>query len=206
MLLLSFSLSFTFKLLKSFENMMLPHKPQILNVCKTNNMIISFKFYTFSISDDQFFWRYSESKTDQSYPVKWGNFDRTWSNFDRTWSNFNCTWGNFDRPIKVTPRVNKVVIIIVNKNKLSFLWRVLWKEKHVGECVNKKTKYFYVYIFNISNFDRDFGVALMAPTVQLWSIFWNLKNFCFFKIKIFKLTILNQLDILYLDNVTFHEV
>ena len=47
----------------------------------------------------------SESKTDQSYPVKWGNFDRTWSNF-------NCTWGNFDRPIKVTPSVNKVNIII----------------------------------------------------------------------------------------------
>ena len=74
-------------------------------------MIIGFKFFTFSISDDQFFERYSESKTDQSYPVKWGNFDRTWSNF-------NCTWGNFDWPIKVTPRVNKVNIIMVNKNKL----------------------------------------------------------------------------------------
>ena len=157
MLLLSFSLSFTFKLLKSFENMMLPHKPQILNVCKTNNMIISFKFYTFSISDDQFFWRYSESKTDQSYPAKWGNFDRTWSNSNRTWV-------NFDRPIKVTPSVNKVNIIIVNKNKLLFLWRFFWDEKHVGECVNKKTKYFYVYIFNISNFDRNFGVTLIAAT------------------------------------------
>ena len=49
-------------------------------------------------------------KTDQSYPVKW-------SNFDRTWHNFNCTWGNFDRPVKVTPSVNKVNIIIVNKKK-----------------------------------------------------------------------------------------
>ena len=137
MLLLSFSLSFTFKLLKSFENMMLPHKPQILNVCKTNNMIISFKFYTFSISDDQFFWRYSESKTDQSYPTKW--------------SNFNRTWGNFDWLIKVTPSVNKVNIIIVNKYKLSFLWRLFWdKNMKLGECVNIKAKYFYVYIFNIS--------------------------------------------------------
>ena len=115
-------------------------------------MIISLKFYTFSISDDQFFWRYSESKTDQSYPVKWGNFDRTWSNFNRT-------WGNFDRPIKVTPSVNKVNIIIVNKNELSFLWRDFWDEKHVGEWVNKKTKYFYVYIINISNFDCDFGLS-----------------------------------------------
>ena len=68
------------------------------------------------------------------------------------------------RPIKFTPpSVNKVNIIIVNKNKLSFLWHLFWVEKHVGECVNKKTKYFYVYIFNISNFDRDFGVTLIAP-------------------------------------------
>ena len=34
-----------------------------------NNMIISIKFYTFSVSDDQSFWRYSESKSDQSYPT-----------------------------------------------------------------------------------------------------------------------------------------
>ena len=80
------------------------------------------------------------------------------------WSNFNCTWGNFDQLIKVTPRVSKVNIINVNKNKLSFLWCVFWKEKHVGECVNKKTKYFYVYIFNISNFDCNFGVTLIAPS------------------------------------------
>ena len=59
-------------------------------------MITSFKFYTFSISDGQFLWRYSERKTDQSYPVKWGNFD--------------CTCGNFDRPMKVTPSVNKVTM------------------------------------------------------------------------------------------------
>ena len=89
-------------------------------------MIISFKFYTFSISDDQFFGRCSESKTNQSYPAKWGNFDCTWSNF-------NHTWGNFDWPIKVTPSVNKVnIIIILNKNKLSFLWHLFWGEKHVG--------------------------------------------------------------------------
>ena len=56
--------------------------------------------------------------------------------------NFIYSWGNFDRPIKVTPRVNKVNIIIVNKNKLPFLWRVFWKEKHVGECVNKKQSIF----------------------------------------------------------------
>ena len=69
------------------------------------------------------------------------------------------------RPIKFTPpSVNKVNIIIVNKNKLSFLWHLFWVEKHVGECVNKKTKYFYVYIFNISNFDRNFGVTLIAAT------------------------------------------
>ena len=58
-------------------------------------------------------------------PVKWGNFDRTWSNCNRT-------WGNFDRPIKVTSSVNKVNIIIVNKNKLSFLWRLFWVEKRGG--------------------------------------------------------------------------
>ena len=34
--------------------------------------------------------------------------------------------------------------------------------KNMGECVNKKTKYFYVYIFDISNFDRDFGVTLIT--------------------------------------------
>ena len=116
-------------------------------------MIISFKFYTFSKSDNKLFWRYSESKTDQSYPAKWGNFDRTWSNF-------NHTWGNFDWPS--VNSVNKVNIIIVNKNKLSLLWHLFWDEKHVGECVNKKTKYFYVYIFNISNFDCDFGVTLWS--------------------------------------------
>ena len=66
-------------------------------------------------------------------------------------------------PIEVTPSVNKVDIIIVNKKKLSFLWRLFWVKKHVGECMNKKTKYFYVYIFNISNFDHNFGVTLMVP-------------------------------------------
>ena len=64
-------------------------------------MIISFKFYTFSISDDQFFWRYSESKANQSYPLKWGNLDHT--------------QGNFDWLVKVTSSVNKVSTIIVNK-------------------------------------------------------------------------------------------
>ena len=71
---------------------------------------------------------------------------------------------NFDQPIKVTPIVSKVNIIIVNKNKLSFLWRPFWNKKHVGECVNKKAKYFYFYIFNISNFDRTIGVTLIAAT------------------------------------------
>ena len=31
----------------------------------------------------------------------------------------------------------------------------------MGESVNKKTKYFYVHIFNINNFDHDFGVTLI---------------------------------------------
>ena len=62
--------------------------------------------------------------------------------FDRTWSNFNHTWGNFDWLIKVTPSVNKVNIIIVNKNKLPFLWHLFWDEKHVGECVNEKQSIF----------------------------------------------------------------
>ena len=43
------------------------------------------------------------------YPVKWGNY------FDSTWGNLNRTWGNFDWPIKVTPSVNKVNIITINK-------------------------------------------------------------------------------------------
>ena len=137
---------------KSFENMLHHTSP---SYWMYNNMIISFKFYTCSISDDQFFWRHSESKTDQSYPIKWGNFDHTCSNFNRT-------WGNFDQPIKVTSSVNKVNIIIVNK--LSFLWYLFWDKKHVGECMNKKAKYFYVYIFNISNFDCKFGVTLITAT------------------------------------------
>ena len=63
--------------------------------------------------------------------------------------------------IKVNPSVNKVNIIIANKNKLSFLWRLFWDEKHVEECANQKTKYFYVYIFNISDFDRRDEVTLI---------------------------------------------
>ena len=66
--------------------------------------------------------------------------------------------------IKVTPSVSKVNIIIENKNKLSFLWCDFWDKKHAEESVNEKTKYFYVYIFNISNFDRNFGVTLIAAT------------------------------------------
>ena len=102
------------------------------------NMIISFKFYTCSISDDV---KVTSSKTCKSYPVKWGNFDRTWSNFNRT-------WGNYDQPIKVTPSVNKVNIVIVNKNKLSFLWHLFWGKKHVGKWVNKK-KSIFMFIFLI---------------------------------------------------------
>ena len=100
-----------------------------------NIMIISFQFYTCSISDNQFFWRYSESKTDQSYPIKWGNFDRTWSNFHRT-------WGNFDQPIKVTATVNKIKLIIVNKNKLSFFWHLYWDKNHVENAWIKKQSIF----------------------------------------------------------------
>ena len=33
---------------------------------------------------------------------------------------------------------------------MSFVWRILWDEKRVGECMNK-TKYFYVNVFNISD-------------------------------------------------------
>ena len=54
------------------------------------------------------------------------------------------------------------LIQLLSINKLSFLWHLFWNEKHVGECVNKKAKYFYVHIFNISNFDHDFGVTLIA--------------------------------------------
>ena len=117
---------------KSFENMLHHTSP---SYWMYNNMIISFKFYTCSISDNQFFWRYSGSKTDQNYPVKWGNFDCTWSNFHRT-------WGNFDQPIKVTPTVNKVNIIIVNKNQLSFLWYLFRDKKHVENAWIKKQSIF----------------------------------------------------------------
>ena len=117
-------------------------------------MIISFKFYTFSKVMINFF----EDILNQR-PIK-----VTPSNGVTLIALGVTVIVNFDRLIKVTPSVNKVNIIIVNKNKLSFLWRLFWVEKHVGECVNKKAKYFYVYIFNISNFDRDFGVTLIAPT------------------------------------------
>ena len=117
---------------KSFENMLHHTSP---SYWMYNNMIISFKFYTCSISDNQFFWRYSGSKTDQNYPIKWGNFDRTWSNFHRT-------WGNFDQPIKVTPTVNKVNITIVNKNQLSFLWYLFRDKKHVENAWIKKQSIF----------------------------------------------------------------
>ena len=117
---------------QSFANML--HHTD-LSYWMSNNMIISFKFYTCSISDNHFFWRYSGSKTDQNYPIKWGNFDRTWSNFHRT-------WGNFDQPIKVTPTVNKVNIIIVNKNQLSFLWYLFRDKKHVENAWIKKQSIF----------------------------------------------------------------
>ena len=55
-----------------------------------------------------------------------------WGNFDRTWSNFNHIWGNFDRLIKVAPSVNKVNIIVVNKNKLPFLWYLFFERKTCG--------------------------------------------------------------------------
>ena len=34
--------------------------------------------------------------------------------------------------------MDKVNTIIVNKNKLPFLWHLFWEEKHLGECMNKK--------------------------------------------------------------------
>ena len=51
----------------------------------------------FSLNDDMLSWKNYTSNTDQSYPVKWGNLDRT--------------WGNFDRLIKVTPSTVKVTLI-----------------------------------------------------------------------------------------------
>ena len=89
------------------------------------------------------------------------NLRRALGNFGLILAEIDVSQTLKNRPIKVTPSVNKVNIIIVNKSKLSFLWRLFWVEKHVGECVNKKTKYFYVYIYNISNFDRNFGVTLI---------------------------------------------
>ena len=43
------------------------------------------------------------------------------------------------------------------------MWGNAWT-KNVGECMNKKIKYFHGHItaifhFNISNFDRNFGVT-----------------------------------------------
>ena len=37
-----------------------------------------------------------------------------------------------DRSKFATPSVNKVNIIIINKNKLSLLWHLFWDEKHAG--------------------------------------------------------------------------
>ena len=49
----------------------------------------------FSLNDDTPSWKnYASNNTDQSYPVKWGNFD--------------LTWGNFDQLIKATPSTVKV--------------------------------------------------------------------------------------------------
>ena len=45
---------------------------------------------------------------------------------------------------------------------ISFLWCLIQTQKHMGECMNEKTKYFYVCIFNVSKFDCDFGVTLIA--------------------------------------------
>ena len=58
--------------------------------------------------------------------------------------------------------LNKVNIIIVNKINCHFFGIFFGDEKHMGECMNKK--HFYFYIFNIRNFDRDFGVTLIALT------------------------------------------
>ena len=36
----------------------------------------------FSLNDDALNWKNYALNIDQSYPIKWGNFDRTWGNFD----------------------------------------------------------------------------------------------------------------------------
>ena len=144
-----------------------PCKLQLLNVKQYE--IIGFTFFTFSISDDQVFWRYSESKTDQSYPTKWGNFDCTWSKFNSTW------------PIKVTPSVNKVNIILQIKINCYFFGVFFGTKNMWGNAWIKKAKYFYVNIFNISNFYRDFGVTLIAPMGWLWLIFLKLRKLLFFQ-------------------------
>ena len=48
--------------------------------------------------------------------------------------------------------------------------------------MNKKTKYFYVHIFNISNFDRDFGVTNFDRPYGVTLIdFLNLRKLLFFQ-------------------------
>ena len=48
--------------------------------------------------------------------------------------------------IKVNPSVNKVNIIIANKNKLSFLWRLFWDEKRGGMRESKNKVFLCLYL------------------------------------------------------------
>ena len=45
---------------------------------------------------------------------------------------------NFDRPIKVTPSVTKVNIIVINKKPISV--SSFLGQKNMGKCVNKEQK------------------------------------------------------------------
>ena len=76
------------------------------------------------------------------------NFHKYTAN-EKTLLDWYCsTFDKGIRSIKLTPPI-KVTSFHGIQNK-----------KCVGQCVNK-TKYFYVHIFNISNFDRNFGVTLI---------------------------------------------
>ena len=56
--------------------------------------------------------------------------------------------------------MNKVKYIIIVNNVTSLA--SFLGQKTCGEYVNEKTMCFYVYIFNISNFDHDFEVTFIA--------------------------------------------
>ena len=121
-----------------------------------NIILISFNFYMFSLNDDPVCWRNYTFSADQSYPFKWGNFDRT--------------WGNFDRPIKVTPSTVKVTLLhndglkvqllvcckklIYIRNKFAAFLKYFPSKKSVRECIknlcfNLCSKMFITIMLNI---------------------------------------------------------